>query len=485
MTATKDPLAEIPFATNAAIRPSTIHQFVITNSDGSLSLDISSAVADFYFYESVLSNTISATVMIVDTGFLSGNQGGETELINRISTNGIISSLKLVGGERVDFKIEHSNPKIRGDKAILEYTGGMYINRIREISNNSLKDVFALDLVPEEFISNEKTRVVGRYDGKISDNIRNILGGVLKTTLPITVNKTASTYNFIGNDRKPFYICTWLASKSIPEGNDKDGKPMVGGGAGYLFYQTRDSFQFRSLDRLMSTEPNDTINSDEKIRKFIYNNTGKNVDNNQYDEADSNILNYSFNRTVDIGKELSLGTYNNRSIFFDPFSMNYSVKIFTSDDQRINYLGSDRNIPTVKNITDTPTRLMSHVLDVGVMPDGTDSNSQLSAWKQSLVETNFDAQDIMVQSIMRYNQLFSIQLNITIPGDFSISAGDRVACKFQDLRQSDEENNQLSGIYMVSSVCHKVTSEDTFSSIDLVSDSLGTVKAKLTNSFLN
>jgi len=155
MTATKDPLAEIPFATNAAIRPSTIHQFVITNSDGSLSLDISSAVADFYFYESVLSNTISATVMIVDTGFLSGNQGGETELINRISTNGIISSLKLVGGERVDFKIEHSNPKIRGDKAILEYTGGMYINRIREISNNSLKDVFALDLVPEEFISNK------------------------------------------------------------------------------------------------------------------------------------------------------------------------------------------------------------------------------------------------------------------------------------------------------------------------------------------
>ena len=39
----------------------------------------------------------------------------------------------------------------------------------------------------------------------------------------------------------------------------------------------------------------------------------------------------------------------------------------------------------------------------------------------------YDAENCaLLQSIMRYNQLFTIQTTITIPGDFSIRAGDTV-----------------------------------------------------------
>jgi len=480
MTISKDPLAEIPFVTNASVRSSTISEFIITNFDGSNSLDISPAIAEFYFYESVLSNTISATVMIVDTGFITSDGEIDKEDTSRKRTPGIISTLGLKGGERVDFKITNPNPLVQPDNndgdGLLTVQQGMYINRIRDISNNSQKDLFALDLVPSEFINNEKTRVIGRYDGSISDHVSDIVSNVLGTSLPVTVNKTAFNYNFIGNDRKPFYICTWLASKAVPEGNDGDGKPLSNGGAGYLFYQTRDSFQFRAIDRLLSKDSTDTI-SKEKVKRYIYNNTGSAVPI-EVDEFDGNILNYAFTRSTDVSKDLSLGSYNNRSIFFDPFSMNYKVKNFKFDDQSINYTNKLRNIPEVENITNGPTRLMSHVLDTGTMPAGTTSDAQLKKWKDDITDPNYDAENIMVQSVMRYNQLFSLQLNITLPGDFSIKAGDRIECKFADLTHDDDANNQLSGIYMVASVCHRVTSQDTFSSLDLVSDSLYTKKGK-------
>ena len=81
----------------------------------------------------------------------------------------------------------------------------------------------------------------------------------------------------------------------------------------------------------------------------------------------------------------------------------------------------------------------------------------------------------MVQSVMRYNQLFSIQTNITIPLDLSIKAGDLITCEFPELKGSPNKgsNDESGGIYMVAHVCHRVTPEESFSSLSLVRDSFG------------
>ena len=81
----------------------------------------------------------------------------------------------------------------------------------------------------------------------------------------------------------------------------------------------------------------------------------------------------------------------------------------------------------------------------------------------------------MVQSVMRYNQLFSIKTNIIIPGNFSLRAGDLIQCDFPDLTvdQNNERNKQTGGIYMIASVCHRMTQSDTFTSLSLVRDTFG------------
>ena len=118
---------------------------------------------------------------------------------------------------------------------------------------------------------------------------------------------------------------------------------------------------------------------------------------------------------------------------------------------------------------------MNHVLDIGVLPTGSNSIEQLKTWKGSPKNPTYDAADTMVQSIMRYNQMFTIKVNIVVPGDFSLRAGQLIHCDFPELTIEDnkEYNKQSSGIYMISSLCHRVTPRDTFTSLSLVRDTFG------------
>ena len=128
-----------------------------------------------------------------------------------------------------------------------------------------------------------------------------------------------------------------------------------------------------------------------------------------------------------------------------------------------------------KEFRQSPTRLMSFVLDTGVMPSGLTSQEQLDAWNEEKSKTNFDIRDTVVQSIMRYNQLFTVKTDITIPGDFTIKAGDLVECSFPELSgsESKEVNSETKGKYMVASVCHRVTPDSSTTSLSLVRDSFG------------
>ena len=72
--------------------------------------------------------------------------------------------------------------------------------------------------------------------------------------------------------------------------------------------------------------------------------------------------------------------------------------------------------------------------------------------------------------------MFSIKTNVTIAADYSIKAGDIVKCKFPEVTgdRKDNSNPQTDGIYMVASVCHRVTPRDSFTKLALVRDSFGT-----------
>ena len=61
----------------------------------------------------------------------------------------------------------------------------------------------------------------------------------------ITHRESQNKYGFIGNLRKPFTVLIWLASKAVPVSSGDAT-------AGFVFYQTQDGFNFRSIDVLIS-----------------------------------------------------------------------------------------------------------------------------------------------------------------------------------------------------------------------------------------
>ena len=114
-------------------------------------------------------------------------------------------------------------------------------------------------------------------------------------------------------------------------------------------------------------------------------------------------------------------------------------------------------------------------MDYGVLPKGINSDDQLREWRNDRTKPNYDAPNTMVQSIMRYNQLFTVSTTVVIPGDFSIKAGDTIICDFPELdgSKNSSTNDQSGGLYMVAEVCHRITTRDTFTSLRLVRDSFG------------
>ena len=433
-----------------------ITKFKISSNLDENSIDLSTGVVDYRYYESVLSNNITATATIVETGFQSDDKGKAGD------APGTVDGLPIRGGERTDITIEDTY----GNE--LKLDDGLYVNRVRDVDPGTQTDVYFLDFASKEYFANEQTRVRKRYEGKISDSVTTILQDVLQTDMKIEVDTTAVTYNFIGNEKKPFYTCTWLASKAVPEKVEgADPKPKGnknGGPAGYLFFQTRDAFNFKGIDNIFSGK---------STKKYIYNNTP-----GLPEGYDAKVLTYDINRDIDLQENLMLGTYNNRSIFFDYFAFNYKVVPFniTEQSKKIAIAGKEgKNDNVAKEFTASPTRLMNHILDVGTLPKGITSNAQLEEWRNERESSNYKAEETTVQSIMRYNQIFSIKTQITIPGDFSIKAGDLVTLDVPELKGSPtkELNPESGGIYMVASVCHRVTPGSSLTSLDLVRDSYG------------
>ena len=442
-------------------RTGNIREFKIFQAkDGGNIIDASGVVVDIKYYEDVLSNSVSLSAIITESGE-SDNE--------KMGNKGILNGLPVRGGEPSTIIIEDYD----GNVLSFKDDSKLYVNRVRNVIPGTQKDVYSIDFTSRELFANEQCRVVRRYDGKISENIKEILekstsgDAGIKTKKKVTVDNSNS-YNFIGNDRKPFYVCTWLASKSAPDRGN-----LKGGTAGYLFYETYDGFNFRSIDLLFEQKPKGN---------YLYSNTEDNPE-----EYDGKIISYDIDRNIDLQNNLLMGTYSNRTLFFDFYAMNYEVRNFNVDSTNPAkskeggskgkvVSGGTEDLDYVADEFRKPiSRLMNRVKDVGTLPSGKNILEQLKAWKDKAGEATFDAEDIMVQSLMRYNQLFSIKINIMIAGDFSLRAGDLIHCEFPELSvdPNTDVNRQTGGIYMISSLCHNITPRKTYTSLTLVRDTFG------------
>jgi hypothetical protein len=408
--------------------------------------DISNGILELTYHESILDHTVRATATLADTGHRKIEDGVAVVEKDDVNLNsGELINLKFTDGYGYSL---YFSTKTKNQLRVLE---------TRNIDESASNIVYTIDMTSTEYHDNDniETRVTKRHDGKIDNHVKTILKDVLKTTKTIDADPGLNDFNFTGKNQKPFYLCTWLAKRCVPDMQDAKGNL-----AGYFFYETAEGFKFKSIDKLFSQKPKRTL---------IFNNIIGEVP----PQYDGKIINYSFDATFNL-KRLRLtgaiGQAETRT--FDPYTNKYGDtnavnskvqfnETNTGGTERIKY-GDDQ---------DKSTKVYIKSLDTGTLPAGKNLDEQLKKSK----EQNFNVDEILIQSAMRYNSLFSIKLTISLAGDFSIRAGNVIHCDFPEItgKENTTYSVKKSGIYMVADVAHRITKNGCYTSLNLVRESIG------------
>jgi hypothetical protein len=435
-----------------SVKKSIYEELILESNDQKRTVDIRTGTVSIDYYEDIFSPSITAKIQVGNTGDSIQAQDNEGNATG--SFQSIYNGLPLRGGERVSLKIAGNSATNPGLDFATDEKDYLYVSSITNVISESQREFFELNLVSREAITNETVRVPKKFKSSqsINDSVENIIKEYLKTDKIFTIDKTQNKYGFIGNLRKPFTVLVWLASKGVPESSKKDAT------AGYVFFQTQDGFNFRSIDKLISEKSKAT---------YIYsdvNQTGYERDN------DFNILQYTTNRNQNLIEKLRLGTYSSYSVVYDPLHFTFKESLFKLENyvNEFEERGQTLELPKITNdsnktLGDLPTRILSQVLDVGTV------DADISK------APNADPSRYQSQAIMRYNILFTQTMSMTVPSNTNLRAGDMITCKFPKISREDgvKYDYEQSGLYMIKELCHHFDTEGSYTSMTLIRDTFG------------
>ena len=441
----------------AAIDKSIYEKFIIESAGGGKTADIKEGVVAFTYFENVFSPYLTARVIVVNTsGSIEGEDGNKQSIYN---------GLPLRGGERVQIKIAGNSKSNKGLDFSQNPTQYFYVASVTNVLLNEGTESFTLNLVSREAITNETMRVGKKFptSQKISGSVKDILENYLHADKIGDIEETQNTYGFIGNMKKPFTVITWLASKSV----SGKAKPGEDSSAGYVFYETQAGFNFVSIDKIMESSPYEI--------DFIYK---PGVISSDDPNKDFKILTYATNRNQDLIGKLERGAYSSVRYYVNPVSFAPSISVFNSADYmgKANNLGNkDIPLPRIdddsdKTLGDLPSRIFVGMLDVGTL----EKDASDEGWNDP-VKRNADPAKIHSQSMMRYNQIFTQVLEITIPLNTNLNAGSIIRCEFPQLSnvKRKQPDPELSGLYMIKELAHYFDGKGSYSKLKIVRDSFG------------
>ena len=441
----------------SASKSSSYEILILESNDQQRTVDIRTGTVSVDYYEDIFSPTITAKIKVANTG---------TSIAPKDNPDGpkqsIYHGLPLRGGERLRMKILDRGEGKLGLDFATDPSKYLFVSSITDVISETQRESFTLNLVSREAITNETTRVIKKYNtgSTIDNSVKSILKDILKTDKfsDQSIEKAQNKYGFVGNLRKPFSVLVWLASKSVPVSTGDAT-------AGFVFYQTQDGFNFKSIDKLSSQEPRATY-----IESQV--NRGDTERNNDFIISD-----YYTDKNQSLIEKLRLGTYCSQRMFFNPLDFSFTNPSegkfqFESYSKKIKNVGGKKlELPLItddsnKQLGEIPTRILSAVVDIGTME------------KDVSTDENADPGKYQAQAIMRYNVLFTQTISMTVPCNTNLRAGDTINCLFPKISKDsgDEFDLDQSGLYMIKELCHHFEPERSFTSMLLIRDTFGLFK---------
>ena len=395
------------------------------------------------YYESIESPSISMTITFIDIDQVIGRKG-------------------ITGGEYIDVIVK-TDDEDADDFKVMHDKQKMMLNSVRNMVTESNKQVATLEFVSVETIVNETARLNKKFTGNISQTVLDILTkdekgiktkkkvfGPKKEKLgetDVEEDRATNSYSFVGNLKRPFDTIQWLCPKAQSANDD----------FGFLFYETLDGYHFRSIKSLLEQDA------------ITYQQTDSQGLSNK-------ILQNNLNQSNDIGMNMRMGMYANRTIYVDIENQNTEVVDFKASDIKLN-----KPATLLTGIENYPTRLMVRVDDVGV--------AQVGSAKTD-VQPKSELAKYQNKSYIRNNLLFSQSLSISIPLNTTLRAGLTLDIRLP-LKQENgdaavdsygnDRSNDPSGRYLIGELRHLIGGGQSETQLKLIRDVFTVDKTGITD----
>ena len=417
----------------SASRASIYEKMIIRNDKKEANLI--GKVASFNYFESVYSPEVTANLIFVDaSGAIKADKAQDTQ--ERLGS--IKSSLPIVGDEDFEFAIKSIS-------SVTSLSGTLRVNSAPVISEDSNRQSIFLSLVSNATIDNlEIKNPTITYKGRISNTVKKILREL--KIRKFKIDKTRNNYDFISRSKGGLDLITDLCRRSIPTKGDP----------GYFFYETQDGHNFRAIDNLISKRP---------VETYTY--TGGMLSNLDNDENDFRIVRPPrFIKDQNIKERKKW--MSSRNIFYNPATLEVEEKFYTLKGAegeigtKVNKtLGKDIDYPNGSIVWYSKTNHIT--LDIGSLD------------YQNLTPNN-DPREWQAKSPMRYNLLHSQMMEIQVPCNLELRAGDVIKVEIE--RQGDDKelgglDEHTSGKYLIMHLCHHFDSKRSFTSMTLARDTYG------------
>jgi hypothetical protein len=390
------------------------------------------------YYEDIYSFVTSGTLTVTDA-------------------QGFVEAFQLTGNEFLEVNIG----KIKDAPDNIIETFRIYKITKRKPTGSQKSETYELNFCSEELFLSEQTKISQSYPNK---TVTEIINDILTDKLKINKNKienietTTGVYDFVVPNMKPFEAISWLSTYARPKSYP---------GSDMLFYQTRDGFNFRSLQ---------SIFNDDVFSTYKYSAKNLDLSQQQTEEQQINIQKFEILKSYDSLNEINVGTLANRLVSIDPLIRSYHVTDFDYTKYHSNAATLNPNAPT--NYFTNRLGQAQNETYLGTLKVATSNKDELkvdyisarpgSVAKDIFIETYVPLRTAQI-SLANYTKI-----KLTIPGDVGITVGKVISFNMSSLdplNKTPQGDKFYSGNYIVTAVRHIFTAERLVTMIEIAKDS--------------
>ena len=410
------------------------------------SIGVEGKTISFNYYESIYSPMITANATIVDTGDSVVDRRGNLASIK----DGF--PLEHNGTETFKFKISNENGTITSLKPLVVTASPVTLDQ-------STRQVLTLELKSKFSIDSSNNPRLGFYGvGTIDESVKKILK---ENKLPYSnenIEKSSTIDKIEGKNQTPIDLIFNLSRKCKP----------VKGAPGFFFFETQEGFNFRSVEGLIEQGMNEykENQSVRDIRTYKYfNNQRQDLGSN---EDDYNMVKMPIlKRDHNLFNALKAGIYNVRIQTKNLLTGEFKDNVVNLLDKNSQYLGSKpkKIVDQNENKLEKYCKTYSYVLSPGSIDEGVSDRI-----------TNSPA-EYEPQAMMRYSMLHSQVLEIQVPCNILLMAGQVIKLEMENVTGGNKvlqrENEHRSGFYLILHLSHHFDPKHSYTSMTLARDTYG------------